>query len=175
MGVVYKAEDTKLRRIVALKFLPVKDSEGEEAKARFLREAQAAAALNHPHIATIYEIDEAKGKPFIAMEYVDGGSLKDKVAARPLKLEEALGIAIQAGQGLQAAHEQGISHRDVKSANIMLTRAAQVKIMDFGLAHVGDRSQLTKTEARWERLPTCRRNRRWARAPIAVATSGRSG
>ena len=145
MGVVYKAEDTKLRRIVALKFLPVKDSEGEEAKARFLREAQAAAALNHPHIATIYEIDEAKGKPFIAMEYVDGGSLKDKVAARPLKLEEALGIAIQAGQGLQAAHEQGISHRDVKSANIMLTRAAQVKIMDFGLAHVGDRSQLTKT------------------------------
>ena len=123
----------------------MKDLEGEEAKARFLREAQAAAALNHPHIATIYEIDEAEGKPFIAMEYVDGGSLKDKVAARPLKLQEALGIAIQAGQGLQAAHEQGITHRDVKSANIMLTRAAQVKIMDFGLAHVGDRSQLTKT------------------------------
>ena len=145
MGVVYKAEDTKLRRIVALKFLPVKDLEGEEAKARFLREAQAAAALNHPNIATIYEIDEADAKPFIAMEYIDGGSLKDKVAARPLKLEEALDIAIQAGQGLQAAHEEGITHRDIKSANIMLTRSAQPKIMDFGLAQLSGRSQLTKT------------------------------
>ena len=148
MGIVYKAEDTRLRRIVALKFLPVKDLEGEEAKARFLREAQAAAALNHPNIATIYEIDEAEGKPFIAMEYIDGGSLKDKVAARPLKLEEALDIVIQAGQGLQAAHEEGITHRDIKSANIMLTRTAQPKIMDFGLAQLGDRSHLTKTGSR---------------------------
>ena len=123
----------------------MKDLEGEEAKARFLREAQAAAALNHPNIATIYEIDEAEGKPFIAMEYIDGGSLKEKVAARPLKLEEALEIAIQAGQGLQAAHEAAITHRDIKSANIMLTRTAQAKIMDFGLARLSDRSQLTKT------------------------------
>jgi len=140
-----QAEDTKLRRIVALKFLPVKDLEGEETKARFLREAQAAAALNHPNIATIYEIDEAEGKPFIAMEYIDGGSLKEKIVACPLKLEEALGIAVQAGQGLQAAHEEGITHRDIKSANIMLTGTGQPKIMDFGLARLSDRSQLTKT------------------------------
>ena len=145
MGIVYKAEDTKLRRIVALKFLPVKDLEGEEAKARFLREAQAAAALNHPNIATIYEIDEAEGKPFIAMEYIDGGSLKEKAEGHPLKLDEALDIAIQAGQGLQTAHDAGITHRDIKSANIMLTRTGQAKIMDFGLAQLGDRSQLTKT------------------------------
>src|SRR5687767_15430848 len=113
MGVVYRAEDTKLRRIVALKFLP------EHAdRERFLREAQAAAALNHPNICTIFEIDEEHG--FLAMEYIDGVSVKDKIASRPLPLEQALEIAIQACAGLQAAHEKGVVHRDIKPANLMI-------------------------------------------------------
>ena len=145
MGVVYKAEDTTLRRTVALKFLPIDKLASEEEKARFLREAQAAAALNHPNICTVYEIGEADGHTFIAMEFVEGQSVKDKVRARPLPLPESLEIAIQAAQGLQAAHEEGIVHRDVKSANLMVSHKGQVKVMDFGLAQVGDRSQLTKT------------------------------
>ena len=145
MGVVYKAEDTKLRRTVALKFLPVDNLEGEEEKARFLREAQAAAALNHPNICTVYEIGEADGHMFIAMEFVEGESVKEKVRARPAPLDEALDITVQAAQGLQVAHEEGIVHRDIKSANLMVTHKGQVKIMDFGLAQVGDRSDLTKT------------------------------
>ena len=145
MGVVYRAEDTKLRRAVALKFPPIDKLAGEEDKARFVREAQAAAALNHPNICTVHEIDEADGRTFIAMEFVEGQSVKDKVRARPLPLDEALDIAIQAAQGLQAAHEKDVVHRDIKSANLMLTEKGQVKVMDFGLAQVGDRSQLTKT------------------------------
>jgi serine/threonine-protein kinase len=145
MGVVYKAEDTKLRRTVALKFPPVDRLENEEEKARFVREAQAAAALNHPNICTVYEIDEADGRTFIAMEFVDGRSVKAKLREPPLPLDDALEIAAQAAQGLQAAHEAGIVHRDIKSANLMVTGRGQVKVMDFGLAQVGDRSQLTKT------------------------------
>jgi serine/threonine-protein kinase len=144
MGVVYKAEDTSLRRTVALKFPPVNEFASEEEKARFLREAQAAAALNHPNICTVYEIGEAEGYMFIAMEFVDGQSVKEKARDRPLPLDEALDVVIQAGQGLQAAHEEGVVHRDIKSANLMLTTKGQVKIMDFGLAQMGDRSQLTK-------------------------------
>ncbi len=145
MGVVYKAEDTKLRRTVALKFPPVDKLASEEEKARFVREAQAAAALNHPNICTVYEIDEADGHTFIAMEFVEGQSVKEKARARPLPLDEALDIAVQAAQGLQAAHEKDVVHRDVKSANLMVTPQGRVKVMDFGLAQVGDRSQLTKT------------------------------
>ena len=145
MGVVYKAEDTKLRRTVALKFPPIDKLAGEEEKARFVREAQAAAALNHPNICTVYEIGEDAGHTFIAMEFVDGQSVREKARARPLPLDEALDIAIQAAQGLQAAHENDVVHRDVKSANLMLTATGRVKVMDFGLAQVGDRSQLTKT------------------------------
>ena len=145
MGVVYKAEDTKLRRTVALKFPPVDKLASEEEKARFVREAQAAAALNHPNICTVYEIDEADGHTFIAMEFVEGQSVKEKSRARPLPLDEALDIAVQAAQGLQAAHENDVVHRDVKSANLMVTAQGRVKVMDFGLAQVGDRSQLTKT------------------------------
>ncbi len=145
MGVVYKAEDTKLKRSVALKFLRSDVLEDEEHKARFLREAQAAAALDHPNICTVYEIDEVDGQTFLSMAYLEGETVKEKIKSRPLKLEEALDIAIQTGQGLQAAHEKGIVHRDIKSANLMVTPQGQVKIMDFGLAQLAERSQLTKT------------------------------
>ena len=145
MGVVYKAEDTKLKRLVALKFLAANGLGGEEERARFLREAQAAAALNHPNICTIYAIDESEGQTFIAMECVEGKTVKDKIASRPQPLEEALDIAIQAAQGLKAAHQKEIVHRDIKPANLMLTEEGQVKVMDFGLAQPADATRLTKT------------------------------
>ena len=145
MGVVYKAEDLKLGRTVALKFLRSDALEGREQTDRFLREAQAAASLNHPNICTIHEIDEEHN--FIAMEFADGPSVKDKIAIRPLPLEQALGIAIETCIGLQAAHDKGIVHRDIKPANLMLTPQGQVKIMDFGLAQVDQRSRLTETGA----------------------------
>ena len=147
MGVVYKAEDLKLKRQVALKFLRSDVLEDEEHKERFLREAQAAAALDHPNICTVYEIDEADGQTFLSMAYLEGETVKEKIKARPLKLEEALDIAIQTAQGLQAAHEKGVVHRDIKSSNLMVTPQGQVKIMDFGLAQLTDRSKLTKTTA----------------------------
>lgn len=140
MGVVYKAEDTKLRRTVALKFLPPYATENRE---RFLREAQAAASLNHPNICTIYEIDDEHG--FIAMEFIEGSSVKEKIEARPLPLEQALDIAVQTCAGLQAAHENNIVHRDIKPANIMITVQGQVKIMDFGLAQVAGATRLTQS------------------------------
>ena len=140
MGVVYRAEDLKLRRTVALKFLPPHATENRE---RFMREAQAAASLNHPNICTVFEIDEANH--FLATEFIDGGSLREKIAERPLPLAEALEIAIQACLGLQAAHEKGVVHRDIKPANLMLTTQGHVKIMDFGLAKIGDRTRITKT------------------------------
>ncbi len=145
MGVVYKAEDTKLRRVVALKFLRSELIEDPEHRERFLREAQAAAALDHPNICTIYEIDEDAGRTFLAMAFIAGLTVKDKIAQRPLKLDQALDITIQAAQGLQAAHERGIVHRDIKSANLMVTPQGQVKIMDFGLAQLAERSKLTET------------------------------
>ena len=140
MGAVYKAEDTKLRRTVALKFLRGDEPEHRE---RFLREAQAAAGLSHPNICTVYEVDEENG--FLAIELVEGLSLKDKIAAHPLPLEEALGIAVQISHGLEAAHEKGIVHRDIKPANILLTSKGQVKITDFGLATLSDRTRITKS------------------------------
>ncbi len=144
MGIVYKAEDMKLKRIVALKFLPSNALGTEEEKARFIREAQAAASLNHPNIATIYEIDEVEGEIFIAMEYIDGQTLKEKINSGPLKIKEAVKIACQVADGLNAAHEKGITHRDIKSANVMLTEKGQAKIMDFGLAKMAARTGLTK-------------------------------
>jgi len=137
MGVVYKAEDTKLKRIVALKFLPTNTLGGAEEKSRFLREAQAAAALNHPNIATIFAIDEVDSQMFIAMEFVDGKELRDLIAGNFTKLSKfskVLEIATQIAEGLKAAHAKGITHRDIKSSNIMVTESGQVKIMDFGLA-----------------------------------------
>ena len=145
MGVVYKAEDTNLKRPVALKFLAAHLLAEEGTKVRFRREAEAAAALSHANIAVIYDINESDGHLFIAMEFVEGVTVSEKVAERPLKLEVALDIAIQATQGLQAAHEKGIVHRDIKSANVMVTPQGQVKIMDFGLAQLAERSSLTET------------------------------
>ena len=141
MGVVYRAQDTTLQRTVALKFISPHALDDPAAKARFLTEARAAAALNHPNICTIYEVDEQHG--FLAMEYVDGQSLQQKIGGRPLPVDEALDIAIQIGQGLEAAHEKGIVHRDIKPANVLLTSKGVVKITDFGLALIVDRTRLT--------------------------------
>jgi len=129
MGVVYKAEDTKLNRTVALKFLPTNKLGTGEEKQRFEQEAKAAAQLNHTNIATIYEINEHEGETFIAMEYIEGETISDKVKNRPLKIKDAIKIAKQIAEGLHSAHEVGIVHRDIKSANIMLTKKGVVKIM----------------------------------------------
>ncbi len=145
MGVVYKAEDTKLKRIVALKFLPQELMRDKEAKERFIQEAQAAAALDHPNICTIYEINESDGQTFISMAYIKGQSLKEKIASGPIILEEVLNITIDIAEGLKEAHENGIIHRDIKPANIMLTNKNQVKIMDFGLAKLTWGADLTRT------------------------------
>lgn len=144
MGVVYKAQDTKLKRTVALKFLPHELTHIPEIKERFIREAQAAAALDHPNICTVYEFDEAEEKTFISMAYIDGRSLKKKIDSGPLEISEALKLAIQAAEGLQEAHRKGVVHRDIKSANIMVTDKGQAKIMDFGLARVSGTTLMTQ-------------------------------
>jgi serine/threonine protein kinase len=144
MGIVYKAEDTKLKRSVALKFLPPELIQDEEARERFVLEAQAAGGLSHPNICTIHEIDEEEGKSFIAMEYVKGKSLKERIEQGPIGTEEALGITIQIAEGLEEAHKKGIIHRDIKSSNIMVTEKDQAKIMDFGLAKVKRGTLLTR-------------------------------
>jgi eukaryotic-like serine/threonine-protein kinase len=146
MGVVYKAEDVKLKRSVALKFLPPHLMDSPELKERFIIEAQAAAALNHPNICVIHEVGESEDRPYIAMEYVDGETLRDKLRAGPLKPQEALDIAIQITSGLGEAHRKGIIHRDIKSANIMVTEKGQAKVMDFGLAKLRGGSSLTKSQ-----------------------------
>jgi len=147
MGVVYKAEDTKLRRTVALKFLPPELTHIPEVHERFAREAQAAAALDHPNICTIYEFDQAEDTNFISMAYIEGQSLRKKIESGPLKLEEAIGIAEQVAEGLEEAHKKAIVHRDIKSANIMVTERGQAKIMDFGLARMTGTTLLTQEGA----------------------------
>jgi serine/threonine protein kinase/tetratricopeptide (TPR) repeat protein len=138
MGAVYKAEDINLKRTVALKFLPLKALGNERERARFIQEAQAEAALDHPNICTVYEIEEADGRIFIAMAFVPGKSLKEMIESGPPALAETLDIVIQIGEGLQDAHEKGIVHRDIKPANIMLNEKGQAKILDFGLAKLTD-------------------------------------
>jgi len=152
MGIVYKAEDTKLDRTVAIKVLPASALSNEEDRARFYREAKAAAALHHPHIASVFEIDEAipdgeskeELRPFIAMEYIDGEPLDAHIQKAPLKIEDAVRLATQVAGALELAHEKNIVHRDIKSANVMLTAKGEAKVLDFGLAKTAHSTQLTR-------------------------------
>src|SRR5207237_10392270 len=139
MGAVYKAHDEKLHRVVALKVLSAEAVAQEDRRRRFLQEARAASALNHPHILTVYEIGEMDGTPYMVMEHIEGETLRLKIAANTLSIRDALGIAIQVAGGLAKAHEHGIVHRDLKPENLMISRDGYAKILDFGLAKLIER------------------------------------
>ncbi|MBE0558169.1 MAG: serine/threonine protein kinase, partial [Proteobacteria bacterium] len=142
MGVVYRAEDTKLSRPVALKFLSPEMTRDEGAKSRFIQEARAVSALDHPNIAVVHEVNEtADGRAFICMAYYDGPTIKQKLEKGPLPIEESARIAYQIADGLQRAHEAGVVHRDIKPANIIITERGQAKIVDFGIARLADETK----------------------------------
>lgn len=150
MGVVYRALDTKLDRLVALKFLPPHLKKNENDKARFYQEAKAAAALNHPNVCTIHEIHDEGENPFIVMEYIEGKTLHNIIEEHreaPMPLSDVIDIAVQIAEALKSAHSKGIVHRDIKSENIMVTETGQVKVMDFGLARLRGVTKLAETSS----------------------------